>query len=397
MPAALPSTTARTSVLLRLPSSTSQASMPAPKLKAVPKNAPPKAKQADGAAENGANSVCKPLKRSASPDMLAGGRPAKAPRQATVTGHAAAAPLLRSPSAEVAEYPVSFFKFDAAAHLIRCKVIKGPNVLARLQKVFDKCDFPLDVGFLKLPATSQQTIGYECVVSSGGEILGIASARSKKEAKCLVFQEVWDMLASFSSCSNGECAAATGDTDAPTVRIRRKKRGKRKNPPKNLVRRAGKINRGGQGQGTHAVVQDFTSSTSSVTATEYAASLTRELVSGEATKVFAVHSLFEKTLAPKQADTRAAANIEQRKITGAAVKRKRKSRRSKNGKGTPKKFRKEIKRLNQKFSGLMVSRNSAVQKRTNVKAISVFSLPLAFRYNIESLTVAGRTFSFFKL
>lgn len=298
-----------------LPSSTSPSPVPASKPKAVLRNDPPKGKQAAGAVSNAANLVCKPRKRSAGIEALAS--PAKAPRQA-VTGYAAAAPLFRSPPLKVSEQPMPFFKFDAAAHLIKREVISGPNILGKLHQVFDKCGFPLDIGFFTLRATSQHSTTFKCIVSSDGEVLGMASARSKREAKCLVFQEVWDRLENFSACSSGDSVVATGSTDEPTVHIRRKNRKKRRNPPKNLVRHVRHAKKRSPRQETKATVQDFASSStsSSVTATEYGASLTRKLEGRQSTGVLAAGfepRFFGKTLVPKQMVTKAAANTKNEK------------------------------------------------------------------------------------
>lgn len=83
-------------------------------------------------------------------------------------------------------------KFQAAAQMIRDDVISGPNTLDKMQQVFSKCGFSLDVQFEEQPAQKQKPLTFECVVCSDGEILGKASASNKKEAKRLAFQVIWD-------------------------------------------------------------------------------------------------------------------------------------------------------------------------------------------------------------
>lgn len=79
-------------------------------------------------------------------------------------------------------------KFQAAAKMIRDNVIDGPNTLDKLQQVFSKCGFVLDVQF----EMKQKPPMFECVVRSDGETLRKATASSKKEAKRLAYQEIWD-------------------------------------------------------------------------------------------------------------------------------------------------------------------------------------------------------------
>lgn len=389
---------------LLLPPPTSQAPVPASQLKALPKDSP---SEAAGAVANRADLGCKPRKRSASSgsgsEGLASGCAAKASRQATDTGPAAARAPFRSPPSEVAEDLMPFSKFDAAAHMIRHDMISGFNVLDKLQQVFEKCGFQLDTVYLELPATGQQqSAAFKCVVSSGGEILGMASAGSKRAAKCFAFQDVWDRLASFPACSNCACA-----TSAPHVHKRHGMRGKRKKVPRNLVGRTFEIRRGGQCQETQAMVQEFASyKTSSTKSSENGASVTRELERGESTKEFAAvlkHSVFDKTRqVRKQTDAKAVATVEQRKISRAAAPTRvykkeitsesagRKPRSTKYGNGTPRKFKNETERLSEKISGLMRPQNPSVsQKSTSEEASSEPVRPLAFRYDISSVAQCG--------
>ncbi|XP_065306532.2 NF-kappa-B-repressing factor-like [Dermacentor albipictus] len=160
-----------------------------------PSNAVPPRQQFVGGFANRAGLGFESRKRSSdNSDCLDYASAAKLARKPTdkPSGKSAPAPPEGSPPPVDSKDSTRLPKFQAAAQMIRDDVISGPNTLDKLQQVFSKCGFSLDVQFEQQPAQKQKPLTFECVVCADGETLGKASASSKKEAKRLAFQVIWD-------------------------------------------------------------------------------------------------------------------------------------------------------------------------------------------------------------
>ncbi|XP_077514594.1 uncharacterized protein LOC144125246 [Amblyomma americanum] len=161
-------------------------------------NATPMRPQFVGGFANRAGLGCESRKRAASPiDLPDAGGVAKVSRKfaSLPPGEATSARSDATTAAADPEDPTQLPKFEAAAQLIRDGAITGANILDKMQQVFSKCGFSLGVQFEERPAQKQSPAMFECVVCSGSETLGKASATNKKEAKRLAYQLVWDKFA----------------------------------------------------------------------------------------------------------------------------------------------------------------------------------------------------------
>lgn len=159
-----------------------------------PSNAVPPRQQFVGGFANRAGLGFESRKRSPDSDCLDYAGAAKLARKPIdkPSGKSAPAPPEGPPPPVDSKDSTRLPKFQAAAQMIRDDVISGPNTLDKLQQVFSKCGFSLDVQFEEQPAQKQKPLTFECVVCADGETLGKASASSKKEAKRLAFQVIWD-------------------------------------------------------------------------------------------------------------------------------------------------------------------------------------------------------------
>lgn len=82
-------------------------------------------------------------------------------------------------------------RFAAVAKMIRGQAVTGPNVVARLRKVFDCCGLSLDTHF-KILRKHGRRPRLACVVLSEGEALGWASAANEEEAMLYACHVVWN-------------------------------------------------------------------------------------------------------------------------------------------------------------------------------------------------------------